>query len=103
MRLGVKKSQVYLVMASADYEGSTPVQAFMEEADAKEFVAQCAVHYRKKPKPPATIEDTPENDAEHEAHQEKWRRWAKRHPAGIDFATYASFEIIGIPLNVKKN
>ncbi len=91
------------MLASVDYEGSTPVQAFMAEMDAKEFVARCEAHFRKKPKAPEKIEETPENDAEHETFWEKHQRWAKRHPAGSIHASCDSFEVMFITLNAKKN
>jgi hypothetical protein len=94
----MKKQTVFIVMAQTDYEGADPVRAFLDEAAAEAFAAKCEAHQRKAPQEPATIEDTPENDAEHEAFWEKRQRWAKRHPAGEGNATCNSFPVVGIPL-----
>lgn len=100
----MKRQAVFIVMSCTDYEGSGPVRAFLSEADAEAFAAKCEAHQRKAPQGPTTIEDTPENDAEHEAFWEKRQRWAKRHPAGESSATCDSFQVVSIPLvtaNVK--
>lgn len=99
MNTVMKKQKIYLVMAETDYEGSTPVKAFLDQAKAKEFAARCEAYKVKAPTAPAKIEDTPENDAEHEAFWKKRQRWTERHPAGKLHATCDSFSVMWLQLS----
>lgn len=94
----MKKQQVFIVVAQTEYEGTDPVRAFLDEAEAEAFAAKCDAHQRNAPQAPATIEDTPENDAEHKAFLAKRQRWGKDHPAGEGSAMCDSFKVICIPL-----
>ena len=89
--------KMHLVIGNTDYEGFTTIRAFKSKARAKALCDRCVLHEAKKPEPPGTIENTPENDAEFEAWDLKLKRWAKRHPAGAHHAlSRYSYEIIDL-------
>ncbi len=72
---------VYLAMAEYSYEGASVVKAFATKPDADAFVTRCNEHNAKERPPAPPIEDTPENDAAHEAWWAKVQEWEKAHPA----------------------
>lgn len=94
----LKKQKIFLVMAYVAYEETAPVRAFLTKADAEAFSAKCMAYNEKVPRRPAIIEDTPENDAEHEAYWAKCERWKNRHPAGSGNASCDSYPVWEIPL-----
>lgn len=94
-----KPDSVFVVVAAADYEGSSLVRAFVDKGAADAFAAKCHEYSQKKPEAPP-VEDTPENDAEHEAWWAKHEAWRKSHPAGEDNSSADSFPVMEIPLVV---
>jgi len=94
----MKRKIIYLVMAHTDYEGSDPVLAFEDERAARAFIQKCDEHEKNKPHAPNVIDDTPENDAMHEAFWKKRDKWASRHPAGKDNAGCDRFCVYSIEL-----
>jgi hypothetical protein len=95
----MKKHNIFLVMGCIEYEGSYPIQAFINEAAAQSFVSKCDIYTRKSPRVPTEIRDTPSNNAEWEAYCAKRKRWEMRHPAGASNASCDSFIIEKIPLS----
>lgn len=73
--------RVHIVMADYAYEGSNIVRVFESAGGAGLFVLKCRAHGEKRPESPPPIENTPENDAAHEAWYQKMQAWEKRHPA----------------------
>lgn len=74
--------QVYLVMAEDSYSGPRVVGVVSTKAKAVAFADACNEYQTRKPKPPETTEDTPENDKLHQKYWNKFTRWQKKHPAG---------------------
>jgi hypothetical protein len=96
---GMKRQNIFIVMAHTEYEGSDPVQAFTDEAVAQSFASECNAYSRKSPPAPTEIKDTPANDAEWELYYAKRERWEKRHPAGASNVSCDSFPVMKIPLS----
>jgi hypothetical protein len=94
----MKRSTIYLAMASTSYEGSTPIRAFKAKEDAVAFVEKCRAHHCKAPQPPYETVDTPENDELHEKWWDKLQRWRKRHPAGAGNRSCEFFEVWDVPM-----
>lgn len=93
------ETTVFLVVANYDYQGSSAVRAFLDKKAAEAFAALCHEYGQKKPEAPP-VEDTPENDAEHETWLGKDEEWRKGHPAGEDHSSADSFLVMEIPLVV---
>lgn len=86
---------IYLVMAGDQLD---PVRGFVTQPSAKAFAEKCRAHTERRPPPPEVIEDTPENDALHNAWWDKLKRWQKRHPAGVAHANADSYSVMPLKL-----
>jgi len=68
---------LFVVVAGIDYEGSTPIRAFAERYDAKEFATKCHEYERTRPTfPPGAHIDSAEIDAWSAAD----KQWVANHP-----------------------
>lgn len=74
---------VYIVAATYHYEGYTVMHAYTRREDAQAFADACTAYHNSEDKPqaPKTLEDTPENDAEHEKWWAELNAWEEKHPA----------------------
>lgn len=84
---------VYVVVAGVEYEGSTPVRAFLSESQAKAFQGHCYAYLRNQP----LYEDTGDDAVFEEACQ-RHSEWRKNHPAGQENASSDYFSVLEIPL-----
>lgn len=87
-------STIFLVMGGTDYEGSTPLRAFSESADAERFAQKCRDY-------DATYIDCPEQDAtdkQWDRWQRKERKWQAAHPASTH-SRYDSYFVYEIDLH----
>jgi hypothetical protein len=83
---------IFIVEASVNYEGSSPVRAFAEKGDAEEFAEQCREYQKTRPAWPAaaaTIAEIEEWSAADKA-------WEAAHPGG-DVGSPDYFDVIEIP------
>jgi hypothetical protein len=74
--------KVYIAVGTYDGGIYEVLRVFAKHADAEAYLLRCEAHHRRRPEPPAAIEDTPENDALHQAYFAKFTRWQDRHPGG---------------------
>jgi hypothetical protein len=86
---------VYLVMACMDYEGSSPVRAFLEREAADRFAAECTAHQEAAPKCPGVNDD----DALWDVFYADSERWRASHPAKDNYGA-DSYRVREVPLSV---
>lgn len=85
---------VYVVWACSQYEGSSPIRIYEDEAGAKAFEAECEVHRSKQPSYPAL--DC--SDEEHEQWIKLRSAWDEAAPP--DFLSYDNgFMVSVMPLH----
>lgn len=85
--------KIHIVMADTSYEGSAPVRAFAKQGEAEVFAERCRAYHARRPQAPFIVEDTPENDAEHEAYWVRFNRWKDRHPGGPGAWSFEYFTV----------
>ncbi|RZO83019.1 MAG: hypothetical protein EVA65_15880 [Oceanococcus sp.] len=87
-------AEIYLVLGLVDYEGSSPIAAFMEREGADEFCERCnAYNSTPKPAPPSVEDDELWGDFTRQMDV-----WRKRHPAGLDGSINDRFIVAEVPL-----
>lgn len=89
---------IYVVLVQSPHECSLPLRAFDLEAEANSFVALCQAHDATKPTCPP-IEDTPENDQQHEVWWSAYRHWLAGHPGGAEAGYYDAYTVVSLPFN----
>jgi hypothetical protein len=90
-------SEIYVLCACYDYEGSAAITAFEDKGAADDLAAKCNEYRGTRPPQPQEMMDTHENDAE----WQKWyalnEDWEQAHPAGAGYATADSFKVFTVP------
>ena len=89
---------IHLVWGSDYGSHQTLLRAFTDQPRAEQLREACLAYMQTKPEPPATIEDTPENDAAHARWWNRLQRWQKHHPGGPDAWVFNTFEVTACPL-----
>ncbi len=87
------RPKIWLVWASNYGDDGSLLRAFFTEGAAQDFCDKCLAYDRTRPEPPRDIEDSPENDAEHNRWWKRLQRWQKRHPGGPDAWTHNTFTV----------
>lgn len=86
-------SEIYLVLAVTDHEGSNHVKSFVKESDARSFINELMLAKRCEPK-----YESPMTDEEFTEFDKRVQSWRELHPAPestyADHYDYTAIELV---------
>ena len=81
--------RIFIVVGGVNYEGSSPLRAFVHKGEAKEFAAKCSEYDRTRPE---FTRDDPQGWIAAE------KAWREAHPCGEDATVNDYYRVVEVEL-----